>query len=445
MAMLDAAAVATALTTIRADLGASLAALEWTMNAYNLSFAVLLLTGAALGDRFGRRRMFILGIGLFVAASAACALAGNAPALIAARAVQGAGAALIVPLAMALLAAAFPPPERGKALGLFASITGLALILGPVLGGLIAEGAAWQWIFWLNLPIGVVLVPLVRRRVPESHGADTSIDIPGVVLVTGAALGIVWAVMRGNAVGWTSTEIVTAVIVGLLFGIGFVAWERRAAQPMVPMRLFGSRGFSSGVAAGFLFNAGMYGVIFLLPQFLQTGQGHGPIAAGLRLLPFMATLFVLAPIAGRLIVRVGERRLMVAGLALQALGMLWIGLIAAPDLPFAQLAPALILAGAGPSLAMPAVQNAVLNAVAKTEIGKAAGAYNMARFLGGVCGIALAGAVFAAVGGFESRAAFSAGFAAAMPVSAAMSLLGAVAALWQPGRRAALVPSEAKA
>ena len=436
MVALDALVVATALSTIRVDLGASIEALQWTMNAYNLSFAMLLLTGAALGDRFGRQRMFVAGLSLFVAASAACALARSAGSLIAARAVQGAGAALVMPLAMALLSAAFPPQERGKALGIFSGLTGLALIAGPVVGGAVAEGIAWQWIFWINIPIGLIAIPLVRSRIPESFGPSTAIDVLGVMLVTGAALGLVWGLMRGNNVGWTSPEVATALVAGFLLAIAFVIWELRADVPMLPMRLFRSRAFSSGNAASFLYSASLYGTVFFMAQFLQTAQGYGALGAGLRLLPWTATLFVFAPIAGALVNRMGERSLIVFGLILQAVGMAWIALIAAPDLAYATMVGPLIIAGAGVSMAMPAAQNAVLSSVAQTEIGKASGTFNMLRFLGGVSGIAIAVAVFAASGSFGSPQAFSAGFAAAIGVSAVLSLLGAFAGTWQPARRA---------
>src|SRR5215470_16156150 len=198
MSILDAMVVTTALGAIRQELGASVELLEWTVNAYNLSFAVLLLTGAALGDRFGRRRIFIAGIVLFTAASVWCALGLGAGWLIAGRALQGVGAALLMPIAMALLSAAFPPEERASALGIFGGVNGIALIIGPIIGGAVAEGLAWQWIFWINLPIGLSLIPLARRRVPESFGPGAGIDIAGIVLITGAALGWVWALMQGN-------------------------------------------------------------------------------------------------------------------------------------------------------------------------------------------------------------------------------------------------------
>ncbi|HEX3500735.1 MAG TPA: DHA2 family efflux MFS transporter permease subunit [Stellaceae bacterium] len=440
MVALDALVVATALSAIRLDLGASIEALEWTVNAYTLSFAVLLLTGAALGDRYGRRRLFVIGIGLFVTASAGCALAGSVGWLIAARAVQGAGAALVMPLAMALLSAAFPREERGDALGIFSGVTGLALIAGPVVGGAVASGIAWQWIFWINVPIGLVAMTLARSRIPESHGPGTAIDIVGVALVTGAALAMVWGLMRGNAAGWTSREVVAALAAGLLLAVTFVAWELRVEAPMAPMRFFRSRCFSSGIAASFLFYAAMYGTLFLLPQFLQTAQGHGPLGAGLRLLPWTATTFIVAPIAGSLVNRLGERPLIVLGVMLQALGMGWIALIATPDLAYIWLVAPLILAGAGVSMAMPAAQNAVLSAVATSEIGQASGLFNMLRFLGGAFGVAILAAAFAATGSLASPAAFSLGFAAAIGVAAALSLAAAIAGMWQPSRRDIVLP-----
>jgi len=427
MMILDAIVVVTALGAIRTDLGASVEALEWVLNAYNLSFAVLLLTGAALGDRLGRRRMFVAGLVMFVAASIACALAPNSAWLIGARAVQGAGAALVMPLAMALLSAAFPPQERGKALGWFSSLTGLALILGPVVGGAIAQGLAWQWIFWVNVPIALVVIPLARQRLDESFGSDAAIDFPGVVLVTGAALGLVYGIMRGNVAGWTSSVVTTTIGMGVLFAVLFVAWEMRIRAPMVPMRFFRQRAFAFGSVATFLFNSAMYGVLFLLPQFFQVAQGQGLLDAGLRLLPWTATLFVVAPLSGALINRVGERMLIGIGLAIQAAAFAWVSVIAAPDLAYINLVVPLILAGSGVSLAMPAAQNAILNSVTKPEIGKASGIYNMIRFLGGVCGIAIAAAVFVGHGGLASPQAFATGFIAAMQVAAVLSLLGAIA------------------
>ena len=216
MAALDTLVVATALSTIRVDLGASVEALEWTVNAYNLSFAVLLITAAALGDRYGRRSLYAAGLGIFAAASAACALAPDAGWLIAARAVQGVGAALIMPLGLALLASAFPPERRGAAIGIFSAITGISVAAGPLVGGAVVEGLAWEWIFWLNVPIGLLAIPLVLTRMRESRGPDTALDIPGLALVTAGTLGIVWGLVRGNAAGWGSPEVLAALAAGAL-------------------------------------------------------------------------------------------------------------------------------------------------------------------------------------------------------------------------------------
>lgn len=443
MAALDAMVVATSLSTIRAEFATSIETLQWTLNAYNLSFAVLLLTGAALGDRFGRRRMFSAGIAIFVLASMVCALAPSAEVLVAGRAAQGVGAALLMPLAMALLSAAFPPQERGRALGVFSGVTGLGIIGGPLLGGAISQGLAWQWIFWLNLPIGAAIMLLALRRLPESFGRDGGIDLPGMVLVTASALGLVWAILRGNGAGWASPEIIVAFVAGLLLAGAFVLWQRHAAQPMVPLRLFASRAFAVGVGTSFLFYAGMYSVVFFLPQFFQSAQGHGPLGAGLRLLPWTATLFFVAPVAGRLINRFGERRLIVIGVLMQALGFAWIGLAASSATAFSSLIVPLVIAGAGISMAMPAAQNLVLGSVDRAEIGKAAGIFNMFRFLGGVSGIAVTVAVFARAGSLQSSGAFSAGFSAAIETAALISLAaaGLAAALPRAERAPAADPA----
>jgi EmrB/QacA subfamily drug resistance transporter len=445
MVSLDALVVATALTTIHRDLGVSIEALEWTVNAYTLSFAVLLILAAALGDRLGRRRMFVAGLLLFVGASAACALAHNIGWLIAARTIQGCGAALVAPLALTLLSAAFPPEQRARALGIFGSITGLALIAGPVVGGFIAQGLAWQWIFWLNVPIGLLVVALALSRVQESFGPRTSFDLGGLLSISGAALGIVWGLVRGNSAGWGSFEVVATLVAGGLLAIVFVAWELRARAPMVSMHFFRSRAFSATSAAVFSQTAALVGSIFLIAQFFQVAQGNGPLGAGLRLLPWTATLFVIAPLGGALVNRVGERVLTAGGLLLQAIGMAWIGLIAAPGLPYVEIIAPMLVAGCGVSLAIPAMQNAVINAVRAGDIGKASGAFSMFRQLGGAFGVAILAAVFAATGSLGSPQAFSSGFVSALSVAAALSLLGAIAGLVLPGRRVkAMEPAESQ-
>jgi EmrB/QacA subfamily drug resistance transporter len=435
MAILDTMVVAVAMSTIQKDLGISLDTLQWTVNAYNLSFGVLLLTGATLGDRFGRRLMFIVGIAVFLAASVACASAQSATWLIASRAVQGAGAALIVPISMGLLGAAFPGAERAKALGLYSSITGLALIAGPMVGGILAQGIAWPWIFWINVPIGLALIPLVRHHVPESFGPQASIDMPGVLLLIGASLGIIWGLIRSNNVGWGSSEVIGSLVCGVGLTVAFVLCEQRMPAAMVPMRFFRSRAFAWGVTTSLFLYAAMYALVFFLPQFLQVAQHHTPIEAGLRMLPLTATLFFIAPIAGRLVPRFGERSLVVSGLGMQAIALGWISLVIAPAVPYVSLIIPLVLAGAGISMAIPAVQNAILSSVQLQEVGKAAGVFNTFRFLGGVAGVAVAVTVFSTTGSFESAAAISHGIAVTIGASSIWSLIGALCGLGLSGKK----------
>jgi EmrB/QacA subfamily drug resistance transporter len=434
---LDALVVSTALTTIRSELGASLEQLEWTVNAYVLSFAVLMMTAAALGDRFGRRRLFAAGLGLFAAASAACAVAPDAGSLIAARGLQGAAAALIMPLALALLSEAFPPAVRPRALGLFTGVLGVGVPLGPLLGGAVVEGVSWPWIFWLNIPIALTVAALTLTRMRESFGPPAALDIPGLALVTGAAFAIVWGLVRGNSAGWSSPEVLGALTGGAILTLAFVFWELRAAQPMLPMRLFRSARFSGGNAAMFLQWGSALGSLFFMSQFLQTALGHGPLAAGLGLMPWGATTVFVPPIAGALINRVGERPLIVAGLSLNAAAMGSIALIAAPDLAYWQLVAPLVISGTGLAMAIPASLSSVMTSVDSQFIGKASGTFSTLRQLGGAFGVAVLVAVFAAAGGYGSPEEFSEGFAAAMGACAALSLVGALVGLGLPARHGA--------
>jgi EmrB/QacA subfamily drug resistance transporter len=434
MVVLDLLVVSTALSTIHRDLGASVGALEWTVNAYTLALAVLLMTAAAVGDRFGRRRVFAIGLGVFVTGSAACALAPGAGALIAARTVQGAGAAMVMPLALALLNAAVPPQRRGWAMGIFGSVTALAVVVGPVVGGAITQDIAWQWIFWLNVPIGLLTIPLALRRLEESYGPRAALDLPGVALGTGAALGLVWGLVRGSSAGWTSREVTGALVVGAALTMGFIGWELRARAPMLPMRLFAIRAFSAGNAAIFLASASMTGAVFFMAQFLQTGLGEDPAGAGLRLLPWGVAPFLIAPRAGRLADRIGERSLVVSGLLLLAAGFGWIAAVAAPGLAYPALLAPMVISGAGLGLALPAVTKVVIGSVPAGDIGKASGTFSMMRQLGGAFGIAIAAAVFAATGGYTSATAFSAGFGPAVGAVAGLALAGALAGLALPGR-----------
>ncbi|HEX5191753.1 MAG TPA: MFS transporter [Solirubrobacteraceae bacterium] len=436
MVALDVLVVSTALGAIRQHFGASADTLQWTVNAYGLSFAVLLIPGTVLGDRLGRRRTFAAGLGLFAAGSAACALAPTVGLLIVARAVQGCAAAVISPLSLSLLGAAFPPAQRARALGIYSAITGIAVLGGPVVGGAVTQGLAWQWIFWINVPIGLAAIPLSLTRIAESHGPRRRVDLAGLLFVAGAALGLVWGLMRGNDAGWGSVEVVGALAAGLVLLAAFVVLERRRAEPMLPPSLFASRTFSAGNAANFLLSACLFGAVFFMAQFQELSLGQGPLSAGLRLLPWTATLFVVAPIAGNVVGRVGARPLIALGLALQALGMGWIAAIGSAQMAYGSMIAPLVIAGAGISLAIPSVQSAVLNAVGQADLGNAAGVSMMMRQLGGAFGVAITVAVFAAAGRYGSPVAFAAGFRSAIFVAAGFSALAALCALAMPGRRA---------
>jgi EmrB/QacA subfamily drug resistance transporter len=435
--VLDALVVSTALSTIRVDLHASVQQLEWTVNAYTLSFAVLLMTGAVLGDRFGRRHVFCIGVGLFAAASAGCALSPDASWLIAARAVQGGGAALVMPLALALLSAAFAPRDRPKALGIFAGVSGLGVSLGPLFGGAVVEGISWPWIFWLNVPVALALIALALGRIEESFGPRSDPDPLGLALVTGAALGIVWGLVRGNPSGWDSVEVLATLTIGVLLTVAFVAWELRASAPMLPMRLFRSRRFSAGNAAMFFHWGSSFGALYFMAQFLQDGLGYGPLEAGLRLMPWGATTVIVPQLAGRLIARFGERPFIATGMTLNAAALATIALIADPQVAYWQIGVLLAISGAGVAMSLPAAQSAVLTSVAPPDIGIASGTFMTTRQLGGAFGVAVLVAVFASTGSYATPQAFIDGFAAATAVCASLAALAALAGLSLPGRQIA--------
>ena len=430
---LDTLVVSTAIPTIRVDLGASVSQLEWTVNAYNLSFAVMLVTAAALGDRLGRRRLYAVGLVGFAVASVASALSPNVGWLIASRAVQGVAAAFMMSLGLALLSAAFPAERRGTAIGLFSAVTGLAVASGPLVGGAVVNGLDWTWIFWLNVPIGLIAAPLVLARVKESFGPNTALDFPGLGLVTAGALGIVWGLVRGNSAGWGSVEVVATLAAGALLVVAFIAWERRASEPMIPMSFFRSRAFSAGNLAIFAVFGSLFAEVYFFSQLLQNAMGYDALGAGLRLMPWTGTFLVVGPIAGALTDRIGERPLMVTGLLIQAAGTIWIALIASPDMSYSELVVPMVIAGVGISMAIPSAQNSVLGSVAEEAVGKAAGTNSVMRELGGVFGIAVAVAVFAGAGSYASPEAFTDGFAPAIGVAAALALVGAVAGSFLPG------------
>jgi EmrB/QacA subfamily drug resistance transporter len=433
MASLDNLVVTTALPSIREHLHAGLEGLQWTVNAYTLTFAVLLLTGATLGERFGRRRLFTAGLAVFTAGSAAAALAPGIGWLVAARAVQGVGAAVLIPLTLTLLSAAVPPERRGLVLGAWGAVGGLAVAVGPLVGGAIVDGASWQWIFWVNVPIGVAILPFARTKLTESKGTATRLDWPGLVLASLGLFGIVLGVVRGNAHGWTSMTVLPPMVIGAVLVAAFVAWELRGARtPMLPMRLFRSRGFTMTNTASLLMYFGMFGSIFLLAQFLQVVQHYSPLEAGLRTLPWTGMPMLVAPIAGALSDRIGGRPLLASGLLLQAIGLGWLALVLTPAVPYLDLVPAFVVSGVGMSLFFAPVANVVLSSVRRTEEGIASGTNNAIRELGGVFGIAVLGAVFSARGSYASGASFVAGLTPAVWAGAAGVAVAAMAAMLIP-------------
>ncbi len=437
MVSLDNLVVSTALPVIRRGLHASLSQLEWTVNAYTLTFAVLLLSGAALGDRFGRRRLFAIGLALFTGASAFAALSTSASMLDAARALQGVGGAIVFPLTLTILSAAVPAERRGVALGIWGGIGGLAVALGPLVGGAVVDGISWHWIFWLNVPIGVVLAPLALRRLDESYGPDGGLDLPGLGLGSVGLLGIVWGLVRGNAHGWTSLGVVAPIVAGALLVAAFVAWELRAPEPMLPMQFFRDRTFALANVASLLMFFGMFGSIFLLAQYFQTVQGLSPLQSGLRILPWTAMPMFVAPIAGALSDRVGGQRLMTLGLALQGAGLLWIASVQTATTPYLHLIGPFALSGFGMALFFAPVANVVLGTVRPEAQGKASGATNAIRELGGVFGVAVLASIFSSLGGYRSAATFVHGTTTAVYVGGAVVLLAALASALIPGRPAA--------
>ncbi|MBC9719320.1 DHA2 family efflux MFS transporter permease subunit [Streptomyces sp. TRM66268-LWL] len=434
MAALDNLVVTTALPAISEDFGGGIHDLEWTVSAYTLTFAVLLMFGAALGDRFGRRKLFLVGLTIFTGASAGAALAPGIDALIAARAVQGVGAAIMMPLTLTLLTAAVPAAKRGMAYGIWGAVNGLAVASGPLIGGSLTEHISWQWIFWLNVPLGVALLPLARLRLKESHGTRAPLDITGTVLASAGLFGIVYALIRGNIDGWTSVQVLAGLIGGGLLLAAFVRHGIRAENPMLPMRLFRNRAFAGINAASLLMFLGMFGSIFLLSQFLQMVLHYSPTEAGLRMLPWTGMPMIVAPIAGYLSDRIGGRPVVAVGLALQAIGLAWFAVVLSPDVSYAAQLPALIISGIGMALFFAPAANLVMSSVIPAEQGIASGANNALREVGGALGIAILAAVFSSQGGYGPAQNFVDGLQPALWVGSGAVALAALATLAIPRR-----------
>jgi len=441
MVAIDTLVVTTALPVIQQKLNADLEGLEWTVNAYTLTFAVFLLSGAALGDRYGRRLVFALAMVVFIGASAAAALSTDIETLIAARAVQGLGAAAILPLTLTLLVSVVSPEQRGHALGLWGAMVGLGIALGPVIGGSITEYWSWQWIFWVNVPIGLLLLP-VMALVRESRGGAGRLDPIGTILVTAGLFGIVFALVRGNGDGWTSAPVLTGLIVGGALVLLFLLWEARAKAPMVPLGMFRHRGFSLTMVATIIMPFGVFGAIFLATQYLQTVLGYSPLEAGIRTLPWTAMPMIAAPISGRLMDKIGGKPLVLLGLVLQAIGIGWLALIAEPDLAYGNLVIPFILTGLGLGIFLAPIAGLAIGFVPQALQGVASGTSNAIRQLGTVLGVSVAGAILGAYGAFESAQTFTDGMVASFTVGAIALAFAALVTLAIP-RHMETVPAHA--
>ncbi|MFI2285082.1 MFS transporter [Nocardia beijingensis] len=426
MVTLDNLVVTNALPVIRTELGASLADLQWFVNAYTLSFASLLLTASALGDRLGRRRIFLLGIAVFTLASAVCALATGPGMLIAARAVQGFGAAGVMPLSLTLLSAAVPEKMRSAAIGIWGGIAGLGVALGPLIGGAVVEGLSWQWIFWVNVPIGLVVLPFALRVLTESWGGSRRVDLLGLLLSAGGVLAVVWGVIHGAEDGWTSPGVLSALVGGAVLLGCLIVWELRTPEPMLPLRLFRSRAFRVSNATGFTFSMGVFGSIFLLAQYFQIVQGYGPLQSGIRTMPWTMAPMVVAPLAGLIVDKVGARALLTTGQVALAVALAWMAAVTSVDASYLSFVGPFVLGGIGMGLTFAPSATVVMAAAAEQDRAIASGTNNTLREVGVAMGVAVLASVFAAQGSYLDPQSYVDGLVPAVWVGAAIVAVGAL-------------------
>jgi len=435
MVVLDSVVVITALPRMQRDLHVSLASLQWTLNAYGIAFAAGIITAAALGDRFGRRKVFTVGLALFTVASVACALSPNLTVLIAARTVQGLGGAIVLPLSLTILTAAFPIERRGMIVGIYGGLAGLAVAMGPIVGGAVTQSIDWHWIFWINVPIGVAAVLLGARLLPESWGARERLDLVGVGLVTAGVVALVWALSRASDVGWSSAEVVGTLVAGAVLLVAFVVWEGSVREPMVPLRLFAARDFAVGNVTTFLMSGAIFAGGLLVTEEFQLARHYSPVGAGLHLLPFFATPMLVSPVAGAVSDRIGRRPIIVVGLGLLTAGFVWVAWRGSLGASWVEIVIALLVAGVGISMALPTVPTAVLSAVPTQDMGKASGINYMAQRFGAVFGVAIGSTVFATYGGLSTPAAVTAGFKPALWACAVFAGLAALSGVAMSARR----------
>lgn len=446
MATLDNLVVTSALPVIARDLDATIEQLQWVVNAYTLSFATLMLMAVGLGDRFGRRSVFLGGIVVFTLASAAAALATEPWMLIAARAVQGAGAAALLPLSLTLLAGSVSARLRPAAIGIWGGISGLGVALGPLIGGAVVQGWNWQAIFWLNVPLGVIAVPLVLLALPNSFGARVRSDIVGLLLAAPGVFGLVYGIVRGNDAGWDSAEVLISLIGGGALLVAFVFWESRTASPLLPLRLFRDRSFTAANLVGMTFSFGIFGAVFILIQFLQVVQGHTPLEAGVMTMPWTLAPMVVAPLTGLFSSRTGTRLPIVVGLVLLTVSMAWIALTLSATVAYSEIWPPFLLAGIGMGLVFAPSSTAVLANMRPADHAKASGTNSTLREIGVALGIAVLTAVFTGAGGTLTPTGYVDAAIPAVWVGAGVLALAAVIALALPGRRlAARLAAESEA
>jgi EmrB/QacA subfamily drug resistance transporter len=442
MSTLDNLVMTSALPVIQHALSASVEQLQWMMNSYTLAFATLMLPAATLGDRWGRRRVFLIGIAVFTLASIGSALSTTTGALITTRALQGVGAAAIMPLSLTLLAAAVPASRRAMAIGVWGGVSGLGVALGPVVGGAVVDGFSWQAIFWLNVPVAIVAIPLILRALPESHGRRQPLDVVGLALVGAGVLATVWGIVRGGDLGWGSAPVTLALLAGVTLIAAFIRHEGRTAHPLVPLRLFRSRSFSVANVASLAFTLGMFGAVFLLAQYLQIVDGYTPLQAGIRTLPWTAAPMIVAPIAGLLAPRVGVRVLLGSGLTLQALGLAWLAMAAGAATPYTDLVPGFVMAGIGMGLTFAPSATAVLADMAPDDHATASSTNSTIREIGVAMGVAVLVAVFRFNGGTLTPAGYNSGLRAAILTGAAVVALGALSTIWLPRTTAPTATSQ---
>ena len=429
MTSIDMMVVTTAIPALQRSLNADVGALEWTINAYLLAFACLLLTASALGDRFGRRRMFTVGLIGFGVSSAAAALAPTIATLVAARAAQGASAALVLPLTLTMISEAFPPPARGKAIGIWGGVTGLGGVLGPILGAGMVQAFGWSWIFWINVPIALALIPTALRYVTETYGPRQRLDVPGLALASAGFLAICWGLVQATNHRFGSAAVLVPVLAGLAVLDGFLRREQTASHPMLPLSIFRSGRFNVANTVGFCIYGSLCGAVFLTSQFFQIAQHDSPVQAALRFMPWPLPTIVVAPLAGHLAARVGNHLLMAIGMTGQALSLAWFAAAAHADTPYSHLCPPLVLSGISIGLVFPSFSGEVVAAVRPALMGLAAGVNATVRELGGVFGTALAALVFARPSAYSTSAGFDTGYRHALWACVTFTAVGAVVAL----------------